>query len=592
MDVETSNHSSIAVDDGTSAELELESSNVDSLEVLSSKGDAVQGNEKPEEILTKIELDLAYSSEKLVNFNVLAIHVATRENDFEAFLSEEEPTFGDSALNALEFDILSGILDSEVNVLEKFVSTLQNEIDRISNNVASCEKLHVYEELLKQSLEQLSEIKEQSTNFQKIISFSGKHAEDLRFSEFTSLSDSDTKIKMQTTEQQRHILRLLEKSLARELDLEKKLNESKQNQELLKLGLQEELFFMEGEAESVWKRSFMAENYAEVLLSTSKELLSRLQVMQFSMNGLTQREESLNSKLHDYSAGMGTKDRKLLEQESTIEVLQNECRSLREANIELDKKLNHIKSGGASASNKVEQLERQLQETDVRLAHAVASSDATLEKQEMLNSTIKDMDNLITTLRSKVSTAEKQIAIVEYECITLSDTNTDLTEELSFLRGRIEGLEASLHDAEKQKRATTKDISIRIKLITDLVGQLPLERERLHKQIYLLTKDKKVMQNYLKKIQKNNLSSGDYHKEPTKATVEPDTTSKKSENKVTGTSCSISEEIKSSKDVSENENMRNIDARQMNFKYILFPMFALLISAAIAFWFEYQSGRI
>ncbi|KAG9137308.1 hypothetical protein Leryth_014937 [Lithospermum erythrorhizon] len=580
MKVETGNDSAIALDYAIPAELELEYGNVDSLELLSSKGDAVQEIEKPEEILSKIELDLAYSSEKLVNFNVLVIHVAAREHDYEAFVSEEEPSFGDSAHNALEFDILSGLLDSEVNVHEKFVSTLQNEIARISDNIASCDKLHVCEESLKQSLEQLSEIKVQSANFQRIIWTPGKHDKDMGLSGITSLSDPDTKIKMQTTEQQRHILRLLEKSLAREMDLEKKVNESEQSQELLNLRLHEELVFTEDEAESVWERSFRAENDAEVLMSTLKELLSRLQVMQFSLNGASQREESLNSKIQDYSALMEAKDHKLLEQEKTIEeLLNNQCRSLREANVDLEKELSHLKSGSVSASNKVEQLERQLQEADKRLAHAVASADASLEKQAMLNSTIKDMDNLITTLKSNVSTAENQIEIVEEKCIDLSETNSDLREELNFLRGRIDDLEASLHEVEKQRKATTKGISIRAKVITDLVVQLALERERLRKQIYLLTKDKKVMQNFSQQSQNNN---------PT----EPAITSKRSQNEVTDISITNSEVIKASRDISGNEIVRNIDARQMNFKYILFPMFALLIPAVVAFWYEYQCRRI
>ncbi|GAA0163956.1 hypothetical protein LIER_19702 [Lithospermum erythrorhizon] len=580
MKVETGNDSAIALDYAIPAELELEYGNVDSLELLSSKGDAVQEIEKPEAILSKIELDLAYSSEKLVNFNVLVIHVAEREHDYEAFLSEEEPSFGDSAHNALEFDILSGLLDSEVNVHEKFVSTLQNEIARISGNIASCDKLDVCEESLKQSLEQLSEIKVQSANFQRIIWTPGKHDKDMGLSGITSLSDPDTKIKMQTTEQQRHILRLLEKSLAREMDLEKKVNESEQSQELLNLRLHEELVFTEDEAESVWERSFRAENDAEVLMSTLKELLSRLQVMQFSLNGASQREESLNSKIQDYSALMEAKDHKLLEQEKTIEeLLNNQCRSLREANVDLEKELSHLKSGSVSASNKVEQLERQLQEADKRLAHAVASADASLEKQSMLNSTIKDLDNLITTLKSKVSAAENQIEIVEEKCIDLSETNSDLREELNFLRGRIDGLEASLHEVEKQRKATTKGISIRAKVITDLVVQLALERERLRKQIYLLTKDKKVMQNFSQQSQNNN---------PT----EPAITSKRSQNEVAHISITNSEVIKASRDISGNEIVRNIDARQMNFKYILFPMFALLIPAVVAFWYEYQCRRI
>lgn len=47
----------------------------------------------------------------------------------------------------------------------------------------------------------------------------------------------------------------------------------------------------------------------------------------------------------------------------------------------------------------------------------------------------------------------------------------------------MESLEASLNQAEEMKLSTAKDIGFRSKVITDLVMQLAIERERLHKQV-------------------------------------------------------------------------------------------------------------
>ena len=74
------------------------------------------------------------------------------------------------------------------------------------------------------------------------------------------------------------------------------------------------------------------------------------------------------------------------------------------------------------------------------------------------------------------------IAIQE-KCIVLSESHADLNEELNFLRGRLESLELSLHQAEEAKRVAAKGIGFQSKVVTDLVFQLALERDRLHKQV-------------------------------------------------------------------------------------------------------------
>ena len=124
-----------------------------------------------------------------------------------------------------------------------------------------------------------------------------------------------------------------------------------------------------------------------------------------------------------------------------------------------------------------------MREFDIQLQHALASAEASLEKQSMLYSTIEDMENLIEDLKLKVSKAESRADCTEEKCIILSESNAELSEELSFLRTRMECLETSLHQAEETKVETAKDIRVRTKVITNLVMQLAFERERLHKQV-------------------------------------------------------------------------------------------------------------
>ena len=133
------------------------------------------------EILTRLELDLACASEKIVNINVLMMQVATRENDFEAFVSEKELTSDDSLEKALEFDFLSGVLDSEVRELDGFMAFLQSGVVNARELLSSCshvgetfreieEKLRDSEQSFKQSQDQFSEIRMHSVNLQRTLS--------------------------------------------------------------------------------------------------------------------------------------------------------------------------------------------------------------------------------------------------------------------------------------------------------------------------------------------------------------------------------------------------------------------------------------
>ncbi|GJS53262.1 WPP domain-interacting tail-anchored protein 1-like protein [Tanacetum coccineum] len=84
----------------------------------------------------------------------------------------------------------------------------------------------------------------------------------------------------------------------------------------------------------------------------------------------------------------------------------------------------------------------------------------------MLQFTIKDMENVIEDLKSKVTRAEGQTDSVEVKCIILSEENNGLNKDLSFVKGRVKCLETSLCRMEEAKKASAKDISIRSKFIT------------------------------------------------------------------------------------------------------------------------------
>ncbi|CAI9780714.1 unnamed protein product [Fraxinus pennsylvanica] len=566
VNTDTVKDGSTSIEIVNSGETESESNNIDSLEVISSSGDITLQIRTAAEILTTLELDIACSSEKLVNLDLLVMYVEEREYDFEAFVLDEESTLEGSDEKALEFDLLSGILDSEVKELDNFLSSLETEILNSRGVISSFkqfgeafngmeEKLYDCEECLKQSFERVTEIQAESSRFQKILLTSGSDKNWKDNKEVVSFENGDplrqnTKIKMKTVEEQRKILQMLEKSLARELDLEKKLNEFTETEEDLNIKLQQEVCCIVEEVEVTSERLFEAENTAEILSGISKELLGRVQILQFNLSASIQREGGLRSKLQDLNEQLKDKEcalqnsestrRELVEKMTTLEQklkdfesqlqtvkdssdkneelssnihetesiinqlkekaydaeqrsesTEAECKLLRESNVELNKELCILKSSITSSDERLEELERKLKDSEIKREHAVAFAEASQEKQSMLDCTVKDMENLIENLKSKVSKAERHTENAEEKCIILSESNADLSKRINFLTSRTEELEASLHQAEEAKKETAKDIGIHTKFIADLVVQLALERERLHKQVLSLVKEKK-----------------------------------------------------------------------------------------------------
>lgn len=128
-----------------------------------------------------LDMGLACFSEKVSNLGMFVMHVETMEGEFEALVLEDEGHIGCVEKGA-EFDLLSVVLDSEVRELGGVLDTLQDGVGEIREWVcSSCthlgedsvvamkDKLVGFEQKLKQSEEELNDIKMQSARFQKSL---------------------------------------------------------------------------------------------------------------------------------------------------------------------------------------------------------------------------------------------------------------------------------------------------------------------------------------------------------------------------------------------------------------------------------------
>ncbi|KAK6242569.1 hypothetical protein SCA6_007958 [Theobroma cacao] len=412
-------------------------------EEASSSGEGIQ--EMQNTTLSRIDLDLAYSNEKLVNLHVLLMLLLGWDSDPEAMASGNSDFSAQFIEKALVFDLLCGILDSELREVETFLDTVQAEIVDARHKISSSrplgalfnkmeEKLHDSEQSLKKCQELVLEVKMQSTKLQDSISYfrheNWNNDKAMDIAEQYQLSNIIGKSKVQTVEQQRHILRMLEKSLARELDLEKKLSEFGQNEEQLKLKLhytEQVALRMEEAAEVVWGRFLEAENAAEVLMGISKELVGRLQIVQFNMNGSIQREAELKSKLEGCIEELNTKDIALKKLESS--------------NAEHAAEASEV----FSLRKKVKLLEEQLKESKLQLNNANASNQTSQEH-------IHEMEIIIDSLKENIYEAESRSESAEAKVTELTDANLELTEELNFLKGNNDNNTEKVTSLEKQLR--------------------------------------------------------------------------------------------------------------------------------------------
>ncbi|CAN6727557.1 unnamed protein product [Malus baccata var. baccata] len=249
-------------------------------------------------------------------------------------------------------------------------------------------------------------------------------------SENAQLSNKNAMSNLRMPRQQRHNLWMLEKSLTRELYLEKKLAESRQNEEELKVKLhhtEQVSFRMEEAAEVVWGRFLEAENAAEVLQGISKELLGRLQLVHFNLNGSIQQESELKSKLQASLEELRAKDTALLKLHDILA-----------ENIKKDVELSALRE-------KVMLLEKQQKESQLQLKNVNATNESSEEK-------LGEMESLVASLKESIYVAEVKAENAELKVAELTGTNMELTEEMSFLKGSATGTEKKVGSLEKQLR--------------------------------------------------------------------------------------------------------------------------------------------
>lgn len=133
-----------------------------------------------QQALREVDFCLAYSSKKLVNLHVLYINLLGLENDLEAMDLKNNCISIDFLEKAFTFDLLSGILDSEVRELDNFMDPLQTEIVDARQKIFSCrhleqvlftmeDKLHDSEDSMKEFQQQLLELKVQSSKLKKTL---------------------------------------------------------------------------------------------------------------------------------------------------------------------------------------------------------------------------------------------------------------------------------------------------------------------------------------------------------------------------------------------------------------------------------------
>ncbi|CAM8956117.1 unnamed protein product [Rhodiola kirilowii] len=382
------------------------------------------------EVMSDVDLDLAYSSEKLLNLHILLTHTLAWD-DFEEIDVKNEGVSEEAIEKALMFDILSGLLKGEVVELERNMIALQVKLVDVQRRIGLCRenremfsvlegKWRDSEESWKQFREKIMEMKLLSAKLQRsllaVLNKNCKADDGVDVEESPIISNS----LMIQTNQQRDILRMLEKSLARELDLERKFLEAREHEEELKLKLhfaEQVVSHMEENSEAALAKFLEADNAAEILLGTSKESLSRLQIAQFSLNVSLQRENDLKSKLENCLNQLLLKDeitQKLQGQLTSSETGIN-CKH-EEDNIEI-----------LALCEKVKSLEEKLKESEAQNQSAIASG-------EVHEGKLGEVENMVDSLRETIAVAESRVETAEAKLTILTETNLELTEELVFLK--------------------------------------------------------------------------------------------------------------------------------------------------------------
>ncbi|CAN8236067.1 unnamed protein product [Cochlearia groenlandica] len=410
-------------------------------ESLYNRSEEEQEIDEKLKMLTKLEIDSAYTCEKLMNLHVLLMHLLAWDNDLQGMGTLDDSSSA-SFEKAITFDLLCGILESELKEVDEVLDELEAQIVDTSYKLSACKhanyivmegKLGESAESLKQSRGQVSEITLQLAQLRRTLHYirhgTSENDESMDFS--GNGQDLRKKYTVRPSDlRHRNSLRMLEKSLSRELELEKRLMESLQNEEQLKLKLhytEEVSSRMEEASEFIWGRFLEAENSSEVFMGVSKELVGRLQIINFSKNGSVQRESELKSSLEDCIIELKAKDfhvQKLEGKVAESKEIVSEVVSLRE----------HVKSA-----------EEKLKMTELELIRVNAS------KQEVLVH-LAEMENANESVKESLFEAESRAESGETKIKELNAANLELTEELSFLKEADDKKTSKVNSLEKQLR--------------------------------------------------------------------------------------------------------------------------------------------
>ncbi|KAL0728291.1 hypothetical protein Bca4012_024384 [Brassica carinata] len=559
MEIETEHHKTLSVNDNDSLVPEP-SSTKESLLEPSSAG----------LVLTKVELDFAFVAEKLLNLSLLIIQLCSKEHDLDSFVShkEEAPSSNDandSAEKALEFDLLSSILNSEqknadetsgdlsakintqnadqqrkfLRMLEKKSLAKEMELEKKLNESRNAEyelgmKLYsssqdaaVYmEEVIEDRYSKWLEAENASKVFKGMSTEMSGKLQILHFNlssslqreenfegEKTGSSFKDLPSVLQfklarfksdanknRTVKQRNVLRMLKKSLAKEMELEKKLSESRNTE--YELGMK----LYSSSQDAVYMEEEIEDAYSKWLMSRPKEILAKT--------------------------------------EARAEEAESRCQKLEESQKELQDELENFKGKGFTLE-KLASLGKHLRDSDLQLEHAAAAVEASKEKQNLLYSTVSDMENVIKDLKSKVLKAENRAYCSEEKLIMVSESNKDLNEELRFCRGKLKEGERYIHQAEERKLRTTKDIALHNKI-----------KKKTGNAIANLSRENRVLMVKLKKIGKTGYMESE-------VSPKSDQSSHKLQATITPLTNQEEEETESKPDV---RSVRRVDAGTLRLK--------------------------
>lgn len=276
-------------------------------------------------------------------------------------------------------------------------------------------------------------------------------------------------------EQQRYFLQMLEKSLARELDLEKKLSESRLTEDELKLKLhyaEQVAYNLEETMEMVLQRTYEAENAAAALLGISKELRGKLQIVQFNLRGSIIREGEARSNLEENL------------KKSPAEESAGQLPLLREGDLkanlrEVEDECSPTISEFLCLNEKVRALEEQLRESDTQVQIAKTPAEASREQQNMLATELSSVENIIKGLEEDVTRLQSRAEIAEEKCVQLTKTNFELSEQLDLLRSKGTGnenvLERKLKESDMQlehARASVEAIEEQRNMLNSALGDM------------------------------------------------------------------------------------------------------------------------